>query len=87
MNDAPAHVLLRGVVRAGGAAREHCPPRRLQPRGREVKRERCQIGPRRCQLAPASLWEYSVKRLKLAQFLGQLGVFLTTVPLLVGDNS
>ena len=33
--------------------------------------------PRRCNLARAFLWEYSYKRLKLAQFLGQHGVFLT----------
>jgi hypothetical protein len=29
-----------------------------------------------CRLAYALLWEYSYKRLKLAQLLGQLGVFL-----------
>ena len=33
--------------------------------------------PRRCKLAHAFLWEYSYKRLKLAQLLGQLGVSLT----------
>ena len=33
--------------------------------------------PRRCKLARAFLWEYSDKSLKLAQLLGQLGVFLT----------
>jgi hypothetical protein len=33
--------------------------------------------PKRWQLAHAFRWEYSCKRLKLAQFLGQLGVFLT----------
>jgi hypothetical protein len=33
--------------------------------------------PERCQLAHAFLWQYSDKRLKLAQLLGQLGVFLT----------
>jgi hypothetical protein len=33
--------------------------------------------PNRCKLAHAFLWEYSYKRLKLAQLLGQLGVFLT----------
>ena len=32
--------------------------------------------PKRCKLAHAFLWEYSYKRLqKLAQFLGQLGIF------------
>jgi hypothetical protein len=33
--------------------------------------------PKRSRLAHAFLWEYSYRRLKLAQFLGQLGVFLT----------
>ena len=32
--------------------------------------------PKRCKLAHAFLWEYSCKRLKWAQLLGQLGVFL-----------
>ena len=32
---------------------------------------------KRCNLARAFLWEYSYKRLKLAQLLNQLGVFLT----------
>jgi hypothetical protein len=35
---------------------------------------------KRWQLAHAFLWEYSCKRLKLAQLLGQLGVFLTRRP-------
>ena len=33
--------------------------------------------PKICKLAHAFLWEYSYKRLKLAQLLGQLGVLLT----------
>ena len=33
--------------------------------------------PKRPKLAYAFLWEYSYKRLELAQLLGQLGVFLT----------
>jgi hypothetical protein len=33
--------------------------------------------PKRCKLAHAFLWKYSYKGLKLAQLLGQLGVFLT----------
>jgi hypothetical protein len=33
--------------------------------------------PRRYKLAHAFLWGYSYKRLKLAQLLGRLGVFLT----------
>jgi hypothetical protein len=36
--------------------------------------------PKRCKLAHAFLWEYSCKRLKMAQLLGQLGVFLTGRP-------
>jgi hypothetical protein len=36
--------------------------------------------PKRWKLAHAFLWEYSDKRLKLAQLLGQLGVFLTCRP-------
>jgi hypothetical protein len=35
--------------------------------------------PERCKLAHALLWEYSYKRLKLAQLLCQLRVFLTSV--------
>ena len=31
--------------------------------------------PKRCQLAHAFLWGYNGKRLKLAQLLGQLGIF------------
>ena len=34
--------------------------------------------PKRCRLAHAFLQKYSYKRLKLAQLLGQLGVFLTS---------
>ena len=33
--------------------------------------------PKICKLAHAFLWEYNYQRLKLAQLLGQLGVFLT----------
>jgi hypothetical protein len=33
--------------------------------------------PKRCTLGQAFLVEYSYKRWKLAQLLGQLGVFLT----------
>jgi hypothetical protein len=32
---------------------------------------------KRCKLAHASLWGYGYERLKLAQLLGPLGVFLT----------
>ena len=37
------------------------------------------IGPKRYELARAFQWEYSHKRLKLAQLPGQLGVFLALV--------
>jgi hypothetical protein len=36
--------------------------------------------PKRCKLAHAFLLEYSCKKVKLAQLLGQLGVFLTCAP-------
>jgi hypothetical protein len=36
------------------------------------------------KLTHAFLWEYSYKRLKLAQLLGQLGVFLTLAALTGG---
>jgi hypothetical protein len=38
------------------------------------------LGGPNSKLAYAFLWEHSYKRLKLAQLLGQLGVFLTLVP-------
>ena len=49
---------------------------------RDVRHEHLQqknvLGrPKRCQLAHASLWEYSYRRMKLAQLLGQVGVFFT----------
>jgi hypothetical protein len=37
--------------------------------------------PKICKLARAFLWEYRYKRLRLAQLLGQLGVFLTCRPM------
>ena len=40
-----------------------------------LERESCQAGPKDASW-PAFLWEYSYKRLKLGQLLGQLGVFL-----------
>jgi hypothetical protein len=46
--------------------------------GRALEQERMVLGwPKRCKLAHAFRWEYSYKRLKLAQLLGKLGVFLT----------
>jgi hypothetical protein len=44
-------------------------------------RERCQVGPKdasRPMHSRREYYKYSCKRLKLAQVLGQLGVFLTT---------
>ena len=38
--------------------------------------------PKICKLANALLWKYSCRRLKLAQLLGELGVFLARQPLL-----
>ena len=46
-------------------------------RQREPAARKVSGWPKRCKLAHAFLWEYSYKRLKLAQLLGQLGVFLT----------
>ena len=45
--------------------------------------------PKRCQLAHAFQWEYNHQRLKLAQLLGQLSVFLTfevVLSRLVGED-
>ena len=42
-----------------------------------LEREKVLGWPRRCGLAHAFLWEHSCKKLKLAQLLGQRGVFLT----------
>ena len=51
---------------------------RLPPRHHAVARK--VLGwPKRHKLAHAFLWEYSYKGLKLAQLLGQVGVFLTRV--------
>ena len=49
----------------------------------DLKRERCQIGPKRHKLVHASLSEYmyGYKRLKLAQLLGQLGMMASFSPL------
>ena len=42
-------------------------------RGREGRKAKNVLGwPERCKLAHAFLWEYSYKKLKLAQLLGQL---------------
>ena len=54
-----------GAVLRGGPPAAHPPPRKVL------------VWPRRCKLAHAFLREYSQKRLKLVQLLGQLGVFLT----------
>jgi hypothetical protein len=60
---------------AGGVRRRD----RLQERDHLSARARKVLGwPKLCKLAHAFPWEYSYKRLKLAQLLGQLSVFLTT---------
>jgi hypothetical protein len=52
------------------------PPRDdVDTRHGPLERERCQVGP--CKLAHAFLWEYNDKKLKFAQLLGQLSLFLT----------
>jgi hypothetical protein len=52
--------------------------RRAPRRGCNARGGREVLGwPRRCELAHAFLWEYSRRRLRLAQFLGQPGVSLT----------
>jgi hypothetical protein len=41
--------------------------------------------PKICKLVHVFLWEYSYKRLKLSQLLGQLGVSLTCWPSVMSD--
>jgi hypothetical protein len=49
-----------------------------RPRVRRHLAARKLLGwPKRCELAHAFRWKYTYKKLKLAQLLGQLGVFLT----------
>jgi hypothetical protein len=48
----------------------------------DLSEEGVRLAQKMQRLAPALLWEYHDKRLKLAQLLGQLhSVFLTLVPL------
>jgi hypothetical protein len=49
----------------------------VQLGGLELRARKVLGWPTRCKLAQAFLREYSCKRLKLAQLLGQPGVFLT----------
>ena len=76
-NDRPQHLLDADDARAEGAgrlARADLPVKVNEA----LQRKKKALGrPKICELARAILWEYSYKRLKLAQFLGQLGVFLT----------
>ncbi len=81
----PCGFYLRAPQR--GARQPHArprPPRAVAPaHPRALRRPpaRKVLGwPKRCKLAHAFLWAYSYKRLKLAQLLGQLGVFLTCDP-------
>ena len=65
-----------------GAPRSCRPRWRRRPPSayaRAVRARKVSGWPKRCKLADVSLWKYSYKRLKLAQLLGQLGVFLTVV--------
>jgi hypothetical protein len=75
------HVRELGRVRAllVGTVQDVVHARRLQ--GLQRTGARKVLGwPKICKLAHAFLWEYSYKRLKLVQLLGQLGVFLTWRP-------
>ena len=45
--------------------------------GLELARERCQVSPKICKSAHALRRKHGYERLKLAQLLGRLGVFLT----------
>ena len=57
-------------------------------KGREGRNAGSVLGwPKRCELARAFLWEYNYKWLKLAQLLGQLGVFLTREGFSAEQNS
>jgi hypothetical protein len=70
----------RGLVaRAHGAVyvAEGAWPRAVGSSGRRSRAEKVLGWPRRRKLAHPFLWEYSYKRLKLAQLLGQLVAFLT----------
>ena len=68
--------------RAGAAPRSSRSGSRRRPRAaRSGTAARKVLGwPKICKLAHAFLQEYSYKRLKLAQLLGQFGVFLTCSP-------
>ena len=52
-----------------------CRDSRTQPHAPLWAQEKVLGWPKRWKLARAFLWEYSCKRLQLAQLLGQLGVF------------
>ena len=74
------------ITRASGAARPDLLRAELEAAGLEggpalgrlPRPARKVLGwPKRCKLAHVFMWEYIYKRLKLAQLLGQLGVFLT----------
>jgi hypothetical protein len=56
-------------------------PARLGACGRPRQARKVLGWPNRCKSARTFLWEYSDDMLKLAQLLGQLGVFLTAAKL------
>ena len=87
------HLVFSAPRRLYGSAKGNGPPRvarrsscrsRSRPGGTRASRaagaRQVSGWPKRCKLAHAFMWEYSYKRLKLAQLLGRLGVVLTCTP-------
>jgi hypothetical protein len=66
-----------GVRRRGTAEVQAVRDAGLATGGRSIQARKASGWPKISKLTHAFLWEYSYKRLKLAQLLGQLGVFLT----------
>jgi hypothetical protein len=64
---------------AGADARRAILPERWvqQLHGQPLRARKVLGWPQKCRLAHTFRWEYSYKNLKLAQLLGQRGVFLT----------
>ena len=71
-------VLAAGGAAAGGRRAAVVVAKDKERLGPRVLRREGVLGwPKRCKLAHAFRWEYSYERLKLAQLLDKLGVFLT----------